>query len=37
VHSEYTHHILTPLTQVYHHWQFSCHQIWYSCGRKELR
>jgi len=37
VHSEYIHHILTPLTHSNHHWQFSCHQIWYSCSTKDLR
>ena len=33
--SEYFHHILTPLTDHNCHWQFSCHQIWYSCSRKD--
>jgi len=35
VHSEYIHHIPTPLTHYHHHWQFSCHQIWYNCSRKD--
>jgi len=37
VHCEYIDHILTPFTQVYHHWQLSCHQTWYSCSRKRMR